>query len=223
MAEDYIPGPDDEFNTYATEQFGPYAAAHAAELGISAALATKLSNAINAWGYSWTAYANANAAASAATADKNTKRAAVEEAMREVNAEVQTNKDVTPAQKEGLGVKVYKTSKTPAPVPATAPMLNKCDKSTRCILRLFYVDTNTPDTDKKPAGVKFCEVRAQIGGSAPTDPEEMDTISLESKAPYRFDFEAADVGKTVWIALRWINTNGKAGPWGGINTATVPG
>jgi hypothetical protein len=41
------------------------------------------------------------------------------------------------------------------------------ETSTRAILRLHFVDSETPDSRAKPAGVKGCEIREQIGGTAP--------------------------------------------------------
>jgi hypothetical protein len=39
---------------------------------------------------------------------------------------------------------------------------------------------------------------------------------------YRADFEQTDIGKTVYFAMRWLNTRGKPGPWSQIYSATVP-
>ena len=68
-----------------------------------------------------------------------------------------------------------------------------------------------------------CEIREQIGGTAPLNPNTMSMLAMETRFPYRADFEPGDVGKTVWFALRWINTRGEHGPWSQIYPATVPG
>lgn len=220
---DYIPAPDDEFNTYATVQFGPYAATNATALGISTPAKTALAAALNAWGYAWTGFTNAEAAFRAATDEKDAKRAALVTELRAVANTVQANPAVTDTQKAALGVTVRKTTKTPVAVPSTTPSLQRADTSTRAILRLFIVDASTPDSRAKPPGVQGCEIREQIGGTAPTDPEAMHFLAIETRMPYRADFEAADVGKTVYFALRWVNTRGESGPWSQVYSAVVPG
>ena len=220
---DYIPAPDDEFDTYLREQFTPYVQANFAALGLSAADNTAIGDATIAWGYAWPAFTNADAAFASATADKSIKRDAAETVVRRLAMKVQSNPAVTDMQKAALGITVRKTTKTPIPAPTTVPVLNRVDTSTRCILRLFYADSATPDSKAKPFGVQGAEIREQIGGTTPTNPNAMAFLAIETRAPYRADFEAADVGKTVYFALRWQNTKGETGPWSQIFTAVVPG
>ncbi len=220
---DYIPAPDDEFNTYAAVQFGPYAATNATALGISTPAKTALAAALVAWDYAWTGYTNAEAAFRSATDEKDAKREALVSLMRGVANGVQANAAVTDAQKAALGITVRKTTKTPVPIPATTPSLQRVDTSTRAILRLFIADASTPETKAKPPGVQGCEIREQIGGTAPVDPEAMQFLAIETRMPYRADFEAGDVAKTVYFALRWRNTRGEPGPWSQVYSAVVPG
>jgi hypothetical protein len=50
----------------------------------------------------------------------------------------------------------------------------------------------------------------------------MSLLAIETRMPYRADFDPEDVGKVVYFALRWINTRGQAGPWSQIYNAVVP-
>ncbi len=220
---DYIPAPDDEFDTYAVTKFAPYAQANGTALGIPAADLTTLSAALTGWGYSWTGFVNAESAFRSATDDKGTKRGALEAAIRAIAGKVQVATGVTDAQKEALGITVRKTTRTPVAVPTTVPSFQRIDTSTRAILRLFIVDATTPDSKAKPPGVQGCEIREQVGGTAPVDPETMSLLAIETRMPYRADFEAMDVGKTVFFALRWRNTRGEPGPWSAVQSAVVPG
>ncbi|HEY0548239.1 MAG TPA: hypothetical protein VGF13_01480 [Verrucomicrobiae bacterium] len=220
---DYIPGPDDEFDTYLRDQFGPYVATNFAALGLTAGDNTALQTEVTAWGYTWPAYTNALAALTSATSDKDEKRAAAEVVIRRLAQKVQVNAAVTDMQKGALGITIRKTTKTPAPVPTSVPVLSRVDTSTRAILRLFFADSGTPDSKAKPPGVQSVEIREQIGGTAPTDPNAMAFLAIETRAPYRADFEAMDVGKTVCFALRWVNTRGQPGPWSQIFNAVIPG
>jgi len=98
----------------------------------------------------------------------------------------------------------------------------RIDTSTRAILRLFFADSMTPDSRAKPEGVQSCEIREQIAGTEPVDPDSMPFLANETRTPYRADYEGTDVGKTVYFALRWVNTRGKPGPWSQIYSAIVP-
>ena len=71
--------------------------------------------------------------------------------------------------------------------------------------------------------MQSCEIREQIGGTAPTNPETMAFLAIETHAPYRADFDALDAGKNVWFAFRWWNTKGQPGPWSQIYIAMSPG
>jgi hypothetical protein len=104
----------------------------------------------------------------------------------------------------------------------THPVLPCIDTSSRLTLRLFYADSATPDRAEKPPGAQYCEIREQIGGVAPVDPESMTTLAMEGRAPYRANFEPADAGKPVWFALRWIDHFGCSGPWSPIFASAVP-
>ncbi len=220
---DYIPNPDDQFDTYVVEKFAPYAATNATALGLSSAQTAALAAKAQAWGYSWTGFNNAESALVSATQDKDAKRKDLEDEIRAIATTVQANPAVTDAQKAALGVTVRKGTKTPVSVPTTAPSFQRIDTSTRAILRLFIVDASTPDSRAKPAGVQGCEIREQIGGTAPTEPSAMAFLAIETRMPYRADFDAADVGKTVWFALRWLNTRLEPGPWSPILPAVIPG
>ena len=219
---DYIPGPDDLFDPYARGQFVPFVNANFAALGVTSAENSALQAAAIAWGYSWVAYGNSDTAFTTACTDKDAKRAALEALIRELAQKVQNNPAVTDVQRNGLGITVRKTAHTAVVAPASVPVLNRADASSRCILRLFYADITTPDTKAKPPGVQSCEIREQIGGTAPTDPEAMDFLTLETRAPYRADYEVTDIGKTVYFAMRWRSTRGEAGPWSQIYSAVVP-
>jgi hypothetical protein len=219
---DYIPDEDETFNQYASEQFAPYAAANAAALGVPEADITALQALLAAWQASWSAFGEAERDFRSAVQDKDAKRAGLEARIRTIAGKVQADPAVTDAQKEALGITVRKTTRTPAPIPSTPPTLQKIDTSTRAILRLFIADSATPDSRAKPAGVQSCEIRQQVGGTAPTDPETMAFLASETRPPYRADFDAEEVGKIVYFALRWVNTRGKPGPWSQIFSVVVP-
>lgn len=220
---DYVPAPDDEFDTFVRDKFAPYVATNHVALGLTPAENTALQTPTTSWGYAWVAFTNADAAFQAATLDKDNKRKIIEAAVRNLAQKLQANPALTDVQKAGLGITVRKTTRTAVGVPTSVPVLTRADTSTRCILRLFYADAATPDSKAKPDGVQSCEIREQIGGAAPTDPNAMAFLAIETRAPYRADFEAGDAGKTVYFAFRWLNTKGQPGPWSQVFNAVIPG
>jgi len=176
-----------------------------------------------AWTSAFSGYTNAKAALAGATDDKDLKRKTSETLMRTQAAKIQANPAITAVQKEALGVTVRKTTRTPVPVPSTTPALRSVDTSTRARLGLHFADAATPDSTAKPPGVGACEIREQIGGTAPLNPDAMACLASDTRSPYLATFPAIDVGKTVWFALRWVNTRGEHGPWSQLYPATVPG
>ncbi len=46
---------------------------------------------------------------------------------------------------------------------------------------------------------------------------------LATRSPFRKAFDLEDVGKTVYFALRWLNTRSEPGSWSPLLTAVVPG
>jgi len=67
-----------------------------------------------------------------------------------------------------------------------------------------------------------CEIREQIGGTRPLDPNAMAFLAMDTRTPYNAVFEPGDVGKTAWFAFRWVNTRGETGPWSEVFEAIVP-
>ena len=219
---DYVPPSDGDFDHFAREIFIPYVLAHFAALGLTGPESTALQNAGIAWGYAWTGYGNADQAMKAATTEKDLQRSILEAMIRVLVQKIQNNPNVTDVQRTAAGLPIYKTTKTPANAPTTVPVLTKVDGSTRGILRLYFADEHTPASKAKPAGTRGCEIREQIGGPAPVNPETMAFLAVESRGPYRADFEPEDVGKTVYLAFRWHSTRSEVGPWSKIYSATIP-
>ena len=220
---DYIPEPDAKFDGYVRITLAPFINTNYLALGLTAAENTSFQAAATAWGAAWTAFTTIDAAWQAAQVDKVKRRAVLEALARQLVQKIQSNPQVTDAQKGTLGVTIRKKTKTPVGVPASMPVLTRADTSTRCVLRLFFMDATTPESKARPPGVKSCEIREQIGGVAPVDPEGMPFLAIATRAPYVAEFTAEDVGQTVYFAFRWLNSRGQPGPWSQVHRAVCPG
>jgi hypothetical protein len=81
----------------------------------------------------------------------------------------------------------------------------------------------SPRSKAKPDGVHGCEIWTKLGGEAPKDSSELTYVATDTRTPYTLVFGGADVGKTAWYWLRWVNTRGQCGPWGSPISAMVAG
>ena len=177
----------------------------------------------NTWNTNWSGFNTAKTAYDAALENKDDARIAAEAMIRSVVAIIQKNPNTTDADRAAAGITIPKGTHTPSTTPDTTPMLQEVDQTTRAILRLYIADSTTPESRAKPANARCVEIREQIGGTAPVDPETMAFLAMESRMPYRADFDATDVGKTVWFAFRWIGKNNQPGPWSGVVSEIIPG
>jgi hypothetical protein len=222
MANDWIPSPDDEFNTFMTDTFGPYLGTNGAGMGLNAGKLTRLNNALNRWGYAWPGLQNAQAALDGAVDEKVASRDELEAAARDLAQDMQRSTTITDTQRNGAGVPIRSTTRTAAPVPTTAPTITRMVRSAPCVLRLFFADSATPDSRAKPDGVSHIEIREQIGGTEPTNCDTMLFLGSGTRSPFSAHFEMADMGKTVYIAARWVNTRGQTGPWSLLFKGIIP-
>lgn len=221
MANDFIPVKDAEL--------GPFAINMAAAVGdsltlygISDAQNVALQNAMNAWTPAFDASLDADAAARAATATKDTARATLVAAIRACNASVQAFPACTDANKEIAGFPVYKTGRTPVPPPTTAPIVISAMPQAALHQVIEFRDQSTPSKRAKPAGVTGAEVWCKVGAPAPVDGTGCTFLGLDTRTPYLAEFDTEDSGKAVWYVLRWVSTTGQPGPWGPVFAAVVP-
>ncbi len=219
---DFIPGPDLNFNDFITTLNGSVNDA-ANPLGLTPTQITAFNTDVATWSPAWSAYVAAAPTFHGLVTAKDTARAAMEAAARAVNKLVQANSAVPDSAKTAAQLPIHKTTHTPVGPIATAPMIYKMDNE-HLLHRIWFSDASTPGKRAKPPGAHFCELREQIvdaGGAAPTDPNAMPFLANETKTPNRNDFDPADAGKTVYYALRWINTKGDPGPWSTISSYPI--
>ena len=219
---DSVPGPDDKFDNW-IDPLVTYLTTDPTAPVTTPAQKQALQGALTPWQTDYAAHLKAQKAALTAAEAKDATRKRTEAVVRQIIGDIQRLPATTDAQRTAMQVTVPKQGRTPVGVIESHPVVQKIDTSTRLRHRIFFADSETPDSHAKPAGAKFAEIREQIGGTAPTDPETMTPLAMESRPPHRNDFEPADLGKPVHYALRWINTKGDPGPWSQIYSAVVPG
>jgi hypothetical protein len=218
---DYIPAPDAGFDTWQANLLSVLAG-NLAGYGLVAGDLTPLTAGQTAWTSGYAAQQTAQAAAIAATEVKDAARQTYESAIREVVRGIQARSSVTEGAKAAAGIPVHDTQPTPSGPPTTAP-LGSVDTSQRLQHTVHFVDSATPTSKAKPAGVRGCEIWLKVGTPPPVSAADLTFVTLDTRTPHTIPFDGADGGKLVTYWLRWVSTRGEVGPWSAAVSATVPG
>jgi hypothetical protein len=157
-----------------------------------------------------------------AVRDKNDARKVLETSLRQNIGEYLTrNHLVTDVDRENLGLPVYKTTRTPAPVADKAPDFEP-DTSVIGRLTMHFFEKGGKHRKGKPAGQHCAEIIWLISDTTPTRWDQLTHSAVDTNSPFTLVFENDQRGKTVYFALRWENTRGKKGPRSKIAGAVIP-
>lgn len=151
-------------------------------------------------------------------AKNNARRILEKKVRRAVKAYLNFNDALTNVDREGLGLRIYKTTRTPAPVATTYPHFH-VDSSILCRLTVHY---SNQGSKAKPQGQHGVEIRWVISDTPVTNIPELLHSSFSTRSPFTLVFEGHDRGKTVYFCLCWENTRGEKGPWSQIESAIIP-
>ncbi|MBX3388285.1 MAG: hypothetical protein KF691_02390 [Phycisphaeraceae bacterium] len=218
----YIPRADAEFDTW-QNGFASPAADFLINNLISEDLALRLLNAQILWQATYAQHVQKQAAAEAATQQKDEARAAYESLAREAARAIQGFPTVTDADRASMGLTVRASGRTPTPTPTSAPIA-RVDTALRLRHTIRFTDAATPTRRAKPKGTLGAELRLKLvdaGTPTPTDPSALQFLSLSTDGTATAEFEVKDGGKTAVYMLRWISAGGVAGPWSEPVSATV--
>ncbi|MDR1644377.1 MAG: hypothetical protein LBS05_00925 [Tannerellaceae bacterium] len=143
-------------------------------------------------------------------------------ALRKLYKILVANPAVTDADLERMGLPKRPTNKrTPAPV-ATVPPGFEVMPTTGHQLRITYFPIDEANKRGKPAGQSGVEIKWGFSEVPIQDPEELDHSTLDTASPALVAFSGNDMGRKIYVALRWINTRGIHGPWSLPVETTVP-
>lgn len=232
----YIPRPDGDFSAWANHYYLSVKKWWDVQ-GLEAAGLAPLEEALAQWNSAYPAHIALHAEAEGARQSKDAARAELEGRIRPITSFVQGFPATTDAQRAEIGITVRDTSRTPAPVPTTRPLVS-ITAGLRLMHELRLVDEATPTRRGKPPGAMGAEVWVRLvdppaaarpapmtgtggGHDAAGDPAMFSFLTLTTRASLRTDFRAADGGRTALYMLRWVNTRGQKGPWSDVAAATV--
>jgi hypothetical protein len=216
--EDFIPRSDAKFNVWVIAFFA-YLMINLQKFNIVEDDVLSLLNLKEVWDVKFQIAKSPSTATPAAVIEKQEARKELEASMRKfIKEHLAYNHLVTDGDREGLGLPIYKTTHTAAPVPGTPPA-GRVDIGVHQQHILHFFDAPTLGK-AKPTGVHSCEIWWKKGGDPPQD-EELVYLASDTRSPYTVNFSSTDVGKTVYYKLRWINTRDERGPWSELISAVI--
>jgi hypothetical protein len=221
MSTDYIPRSDAEFDRWQNSLVSQLGKGKA-KFSVADASLNSLSDAQTKWTDALAEHNNAQANADAKLQAKNAARREYEALLRAQARQVQNDPNTTDEDRAALGLTISDGRRTPAAAPTTRPVA-VVDTSQRLRHTINFTDESTPNSRRKPDGVRGCEIWVKIGDPAPADPDELRFLALDTATPYVADYDGADAGKTAHYMLRWLSTRGEAGPWSQTVSATITG
>ena len=132
------------------------------------------------------------------------------------------NAAIAPADKVALGIHTTGgNTNTPAAAPANAPLVNLVTEK-QAALYVVYSDPSSPTSHSKPTNVAFCELVCKVGDPAPASPTDCPEKHYVSRSHEAINFEQKQRGSKIYAYARWVNKNGKQGPWCSLITTIIP-
>lgn len=132
------------------------------------------------------------------------------------------NTAITAADKDALHIHFLGGNiNTPSPAPTTTPIITLVSEEIS-VLHVVYADSSAPNTHYKPANVAFCELCYKVGEPAPTGIAECTERYNIARSHEGMVFTPDQRGKTIYTYARWVNKNGKFGPWCSLVSALIP-
>ena len=135
---------------------------------------------------------------------------------------VLNNESIDANDKEALHIHYLGNGGTSASAaPTTTPVVTLAAEEIS-VLHVVFADSATPGSHSKPANVAFCELNYKIDTPAPVSPSECPERANITRSHDAIVFTPEQRSKTVYGYARWVNRNGKFGPWSGQFTAIIP-
>lgn len=220
MADSYIPARDGDFDAWFLN-FSTKLTASPTTYGLIAADATAVAAAYTAWHAAYVAAITPASRTSVTVAAKDVQRTTQEGLVRTYAVQISLNSGVLAGSKVAIGVNPRTSTPTPVPTPTSAPVLS-LESSNFLTTDLRYRDAAAPATSRsKPANVTQLQLFGATSAVVITDPTVLPLLQVYTKVPVRLGWDAADRGKTAYIAGRWQTRTGLVGPYSDIIAITI--
>ncbi len=218
-SNDYLPHADRKFDIWRLN-FISILLVNSVAWGVTPAAVTALEVFDSDWSEKWAVAKITTTRSPEDTFAKNTSKKSYVAALRLfVKRWITANSVISDPVRLSLGTNVPKTIHTPSPIPVEIPVLD-VDGNVHTIHKVKFYQPPSFESNAKPDGVAFCEIRAQVGGILPVDPETCPNVYMRGRA-FIITYDVSQVGLLVYYFARWINTRGIPGPWTLVFIATI--
>jgi hypothetical protein len=219
-SRNFIPNRDSDFHQWISNFFAILQQL-LTRVGIPQTVYAALDILRTAWNSKYAIAESSTTRTKAAIREKNLARKNLETSLRAFILEYLTyNSKVTDGDRDNLRLPIHKTTRTPAPNPATVPEYT-IDTSVIRQLTIHFRDKDS-DSRAKPEGVHGAELVWAILPEPPAAIEDLTHSAFDTNSPFTLTFDEGNRGKDVYLCLRWENTRGVKGPWSVIIMAIVP-
>jgi hypothetical protein len=204
-----IPNTDSGFNDWFSN-FKTLIAANPTNYGLVAGDGTALTNAWNVWNPAYQAVLVPSTSTTPARATKDNAKYDALAVIRPLYRQIQNNDAVSDALKNGVGVVVPATTRTPQVAPTSWPLLTLSQiQPLRAQVR--YRDSDNPLGKAKPGRAGTVQIFASFGTEAATDVATAAYFAGITKSPAWLEFPEAERGKVVTLWTRYSITGGAGG------------
>ena len=131
------------------------------------------------------------------------------------------NKKLTPNDRATLLIHNIGGGHSQFAAPTTTPIVSAVSE-TESMLFIVYSDSSVVTRHGKPSGVGFLEIRGKIGGTKPVTITDCPESYNVSRSHEGILFTPEQRGVEFFGFARWVNKNGKSGPWGNMFGNKIP-
>jgi len=201
----YIPTQQSKLVTWA-ENFSTLISASPSTYGLQAADAATIASYVNAFtnAYAQSTKGSPSTRTPAAVTATNNAQAAMLGIVRTYAQQIRNNMGVTSENKQAIGLNVPSSSRTPIPVPSTAPVI-AITGSTPLTFTMTIKDATAPASPRKKAvGARSYAIfytLTPVSAPAPTTPSST-VLVVGTKTPFPASFPTGSSGQnaTLWGA-----------------------
>lgn len=154
---------------------------------------------------------------------KNTVKAALIAATRDLARIIQNTSSVTDQQRYDLGLTIRKTTPTPKPAPTTSPKIDVVSTMGR-VVRVRLSDAASTTKRGRPVDVDGATIMAFVGAAPSADPADWTFMGNFNKTICNLTFGAnVPNGATIWISAFWVGSRMESGPGSAPVPCNLPG
>jgi hypothetical protein len=154
------------------------------------------------------------------TREKNRVKKISEKLLRDFIKQYLRFPPVTDEDRDNIGIPNYSGTRSTLSHPSERVEFSFRVKGIRQVQVDFRVQGSL--NRAKPANYAGAVAVWDILDKAPEQPEDLSRHALASRTPYAIEFKEKERGKTVYVALCWVNEKGQRGPWSEVQAAIVP-